>query len=198
MAFAPHVPHNRGMQALPAIPTPRTTLTVLAPADSALLLAYRLRNRQHLAPWEAARGDDYFTMAAARDHLRQTHADSQAGTALHLAALARGSGGMLAVCSLTEIVRGAREACQLGYSVDHAHEGTGLMAEVLRAAIDHAFGALGLRRILASHVPRNTRSAALLHRLGFQRDGAARAHLYVDGRWEDMVLHELRNGVMEI
>jgi ribosomal-protein-alanine N-acetyltransferase len=191
MVFATHVPHNRGMQALPAIPTPRTTLTVLAPADSALLLAYRLRNRQHLAPWEPARGDDYFTAAAARDHLRKTHADSLAGTALHLAALARDSGDMLAVCALTDIARGPRHACQLGYSVDHAHQGTGLMAEVLRAAIDHAFGALGLRRILASHMPRNTRSAALLYRLGFERDDDARSHLYLDGRWEDMVRHSL-------
>jgi ribosomal-protein-alanine N-acetyltransferase len=181
------------MQRLPTIPTPRTTLTVLAPSDSALLLAYRLRNRAHLAPWEPARGDEYFTMAGVRDSLQQTLGDTQAGKALHLAALAHDSGEMVALCALTNIVRGPFQACHLGYSVDQAHEGTGLMAEVLRGAIDHAFGQLGLHRIMANHMPGNSRSAALLRRLGFEREGHARAYLYIDGRWEDMILNSLIN-----
>jgi ribosomal-protein-alanine N-acetyltransferase len=181
------------MPALSAIPTQRTTLTVLVPSDSALLLAYRLRNREHLAPWEPARGGDYLTMAGVRDSLQQSLADTQAGKALHLAALARDSGEMVAFCALTNIVRGPFQACHLGYSVDQAHEGTGLMAEVLRTAIGHAFSQLGLHRIMANHMPGNSRSAALLRRLGFEREGYARAYLYIDGRWEDMVLNSLVN-----
>jgi ribosomal-protein-alanine N-acetyltransferase len=179
------------MPTLPSIPTQRTRLVVLTPADAALLLEYRLRNRQHLAEWEPARTEDYFTEEAAREHLRQTLRDTEAGNAVHLAARASGSGDMVAVCALTNIVRGPFQACHLGYSVDHAHQGTGLMAEVLQAAIDHAFGPLGLHRIMANHMPRNTRSAALLGRLGFEREGYARAYLYIDGKWEDMILNAL-------
>jgi ribosomal-protein-alanine N-acetyltransferase len=179
------------MQRLLAIPTPRTTLTVLTPDDSDLLLAYRLRNRQHLAPWEPAHGEEYFTTAGVREYLQQTMADTQLGAALHLAALARDTGTLLAICAMTNVVRGPFQACHLGYSVDQAHEGTGLMAEVLRAAIDHAFGELGLHRIMANYMPSNSRSAALLGRLGFEREGLAHAYLYIDGRWEDMVLNSL-------
>jgi ribosomal-protein-alanine N-acetyltransferase len=179
------------MPAFPSILTERTRLVVPTPADAALLLAYRLRNRQHLAPWEPARADDYFTEESAREHLQQTLRDSLAGTALHLAALAPDTGEMVAACAFTNIVRGPFQACHLGYSVDHAYQGTGLMAEVLQAAIGHAFGPLGLHRIMANHMPRNTRSAALLGRLGFEREGYARAYLYIDGQWEDMILNSL-------
>jgi ribosomal-protein-alanine N-acetyltransferase len=120
-------------------------------------------------------------------------ADTRAGRALHLAAFGRDGGSVLAVCAFTNIVRDASPSCQLGYAVDQMHEGTGLMAEVLRAAINHAFGHLGLQRILASHMPDNTRSAALLQRLGFESTGLARASLYMDGRWEDLACHCLHN-----
>jgi ribosomal-protein-alanine N-acetyltransferase len=37
------------------------------------------------------------------------------------------------------------------------------------------------------------RSAALLARLGFEREGFARAYLHINGTWEDMVLNSLIN-----
>lgn len=67
-------------------------------------------------------------------------------------------------------------------------------AEVVQAGIDHVFGQLGLHRIMADHMPRNTRSAALLQRLDFEREGYARAYLLIDGKWEDMVLNSLIAG----
>jgi ribosomal-protein-alanine N-acetyltransferase len=179
------------MQGLPTIPTPRTTLAVLGPGDGALLLAWRLRNRQFLAPWEAKRGDAFYTEAGARADIARALADTRAGNALHLAAVGRDCGEMLATCAFTNFVRDPVACCQLGYAVDQAHEGTGLMAEVLRAAIGHAFGPLGMQRIMASHMPGNLRSAALLGRLGFECTGLARASLCVDGRWEDLVIHRL-------
>jgi ribosomal-protein-alanine N-acetyltransferase len=42
-------------------------------------------------------------------------------------------------------------------------------------------------------MPANTRSAALLQRLGFEREGFARSYLRINGRWEDMVLNSLVN-----
>lgn len=182
---------NSRMTRLPTISTRRTRLTVLAPADSALLCEYRNRNRQHLSSWEPARDDAYFTEAAAREHLARTLALAETGQALHLAALCNDASQMVAACSFTNIVRGPFQACHLGFSVDAQREGTGLMAEVARAGIDHVFEHLGLHRIMANHMPGNTRSAALLRRLGFEREGYARAYLFINGRWEDMVLNSL-------
>lgn len=45
----------------------------------------------------------------------------------------------------------------------------------------------------SNHMPSNVRSERLLARLGFEREGYARAYLKIAGRWEDMVLNSLIN-----
>ncbi|MGL4717164.1 MAG: 30S ribosomal protein S5 alanine N-acetyltransferase, partial [Aeromonas sp.] len=43
------------------------------------------------------------------------------------------------------------------------------------------------------YMPANQRSGALLERLGFEREGFARAYLLINGRWEDHILTSLIN-----
>jgi [ribosomal protein S5]-alanine N-acetyltransferase len=50
-----------------------------------------------------------------------------------------------------------------------------------------------LSRIMANHRPENTRSANLLAKLGFEREGLARAYLRINGAWADHVLTSLIN-----
>jgi len=100
---------------------------------------------------------------------------------------------MVAACNFTNIVRGPLQACHLGYSVDQAWQGQGLMREVVQTGIAYMFGTLGLNRIMANHMPSNLRSEKLLRALGFEREGHARAYLRIAGRWEDMVLNALVN-----
>jgi ribosomal-protein-alanine N-acetyltransferase len=181
------------MNELPCIHTARTVMLLLPPERAPLLLVYRLENRAHLAPWEPARTPAYFTEASARQRLAQSLAQARAGGALHFCALERDSGRMVASCAFTNIVRGVFQACHLGMSVAADCQGSGLMHEVAAAGIAHMFGQEGLHRIMASHMPRNTRSAALLQRLGFEREGYARSYLRINDRWEDMVLTALVN-----
>ena len=96
-------------------------------------------------------------------------------------------------CSLTEITRGPLQACYLGYGLDGAAEGKGLMAEALGETIRFAFDELRLHRIQANHRPTNERSGALLRRLGFTVEGFARDYLFVGGGWQDHVLTSLTN-----
>jgi ribosomal-protein-alanine N-acetyltransferase len=77
---------------------------------------------------------------------------------------------------------------RLGFSIDAACEGQGLMREALSAVVDFAFGELGLHRIEANHQPQNLRSAALLRSLGFDVQGYARDYLFLNGAWRDHVL----------
>jgi ribosomal-protein-alanine N-acetyltransferase len=76
----------------------------------------------------------------------------------------------------------------LGYAIDHAHEGQGLMQEALQATIEHVFSVLRLHRIQANYVPDNERSGRLLERLGFVREGLAKDYLFINGAWRDHVL----------
>jgi ribosomal-protein-alanine N-acetyltransferase len=95
--------------------------------------------------------------------------------------------------ALSQISRGYFQACYLGYTIDAAHEGRGLMREALQALISFAFGDLNLHRIMANYVPRNQRSAALLKRLGFVIEGKAKEYLRINDVWEEHVLTSLTN-----
>lgn len=179
------------MSALPVIDTPRTVITVPSPDCAPRLQSYRIANRVHLAPWEPARPPAYFEEEAARQRLVQSQAEAHAGSALHFIAFDRYGGEVVATCGFSNIVRGVFQACHLGFSVAASHQGTGLMHEVAAACIAHMFDHERLHRIMASHMPANARSGALLQRLGFEREGLARAYLRIAGRWEDMVLTSL-------
>ena len=176
----------------PLLHTARCQLSLLQPDNAPVLLAYRQRNRDHLSPWEPAPNPDDGSLdeacqrAAARSV--QAYAD---GLAVYFLATDRQTGDMLAACNFTNIVHGIFQACHLGYSVDHAWQGKGLMYEVVQAGITYMFETQGLHRIMANHMPANVRSERLLRRLGFEREGYARAYLKIGGRWEDHVLNAL-------
>lgn len=100
---------------------------------------------------------------------------------------------ILGAVNFTQIFRGAFQACYLGYKIDSQFEGKGLMKEALQASIDYVFDELHLHRIMANYLPHNKRSAALLSRLGFIKEGFAKNYLLIDDKWEDHVLTALTN-----
>jgi [ribosomal protein S5]-alanine N-acetyltransferase len=97
----------------------------------------------------------------------------------------RGCGGLIGVANISNIVRGGLQSGYLGYGAFASHAGRGLMTEGLRAVIDAAFGELGLHRVEANIQPGNTRSIALIRRLGFENEGYSRRYLLIDGDWRD-------------
>ncbi len=167
-------------------------LVVLESADYELLQHYCVENKAHLAPWEPVRDAAYYTAPAMCRLARERHRQFLDGTAVHLSAL-DAEGRMFADCAFTNIVRGAFQACNLGYSIAKASEGRGLMTAVVKAGIDVMFTDYGLHRIQANYMPSNTRSASLLERCGFVREGLAKSYLQIAGRWEDHVLTALVN-----
>lgn len=88
---------------------------------------------------------------------------------------------ILALCCFINIVQGPFQACCLGYSLVQQHQGKGLMTEVLGAALDYVFNVLNLHRVMANYMPANMRSEALLNKLGFEREGLAKAYLKIAG-----------------
>lgn len=98
---------------------------------------------------------------------------------------------IIGFCNFTQIFYGSFQACYLGYKIDQEYEGKGLMFEALEASIRYVFEELGIHRIMANYMPINTRSAKLLHRLGFTVEGYARNYLLINGKWEDHILTAL-------
>ncbi len=170
------------------IETERTRIGPVVESDAAALRSYYLRNASHLAPWEPRRPEGYHEVAEWQARVQGYLAEAVEGRAYRFVARLRGEAPILAVANFTNVVRGPFLACMLGYSLDNAHEGRGLMHEVLSAVIPWLEEEAGLHRIMANHLPENTRSAALLARLGFEVEGRARDYLQIGGRWRDHVL----------
>ena len=100
-------------------------------------------------------------------------------------------GGLLGGVSLTHVRRGPAQAASLGYWLGQHAEGNGFMTEAVAAVSDWAKTELSLMRIEAATLPENTRSQDVLRRVGFEREGFARAYLEIAGQRRDHVLFGL-------
>lgn len=149
----------------------------------------------HLDRWSPQAGPGYFEEWYWSRRLESYEAEWQAGIAARFVLQPRGdaSGPVIGTCNYTNIVRGPFQACLLGYQVGRSQQGQGLMQEALAALNDFVFREVRLHRIMANHIPENERSARLLARLGFTREGLAKDYLYIDGAWRDHVLNALVN-----
>jgi ribosomal-protein-alanine N-acetyltransferase len=179
----------------PRIESERLLLTMPPPESAARLVAYATENEAHLARWEPPRPEGYFGIDWWYRRLEQNRDELAHDQSLRLAIFRRDDpeGPVLGHVNFNSIVRGASQAATLGYSLDHRHEGRGLMSEALAAAIPHVFRDLGLHRIQANYIPTNERSGRVLRRLGFVVEGYARDYLFIGGAWRDHVLTSLTN-----
>jgi len=65
------------------------------------------------------------------------------------------------------------------------------MKPMLKVTNRYCFEQMGLRRIMANHLPSNLRSERVLEALVFEKEGYARDYLKIAGVWEDHVLRSL-------
>jgi [ribosomal protein S5]-alanine N-acetyltransferase len=178
------------MPPLPALATPRL---VLHPSDASLaapLADFVLRNREPHARWSPPAPQAFFTADGQAERLANAvRAEGDGREIGWWLALHEAPSVIVGSARLSQIARGPFCSAMLGYAIDHAHEGRGLMHEALQAVLADAFGPrIGLHRVQANARVENTRSLALLDRLGFVREGLAREYLFIDGAWRDHVL----------
>jgi RimJ/RimL family protein N-acetyltransferase len=74
---------------------------------------------------------------------------------------------------------------------DKSFWGEGLGSAVTQKVVAHAFGALGLRKIISDYLEPNTGSAVIHERVGFVEEGRLRADAWREGRWVDRIILSL-------
>ena len=180
---------------LPELETARLTVRLARPGMQSAIARFLSANFPgHLDRWSPPPAQGYFTESFWSERLAIAVEEYRADRAVRFVLQPRGAplaGEVLGTCNYTNIVRGAFQACHLGYQVARAHEGQGLMAEALRATNAFIFAHVRLHRIMANFRPENERSRRLLARLGFAEEGLARDYLFIDGAWRDHVLTSL-------
>ena len=181
--------------ARPCLHGDNVLLTLACSDDAGALLGFHQRNREHLKRWSPPAPDDFLTLgywrrwaAASRTLYEQ---DRAARLVLRHVLLA--DGPIIGQINFSNVIRGAFQSAHVGYHIDAEVEGRGIMTEALRLAVGFAFSTLRLHRVQANYIPDNERSARLLERVGFEREGYARDYLFIDGSWRDHVLTALIN-----
>lgn len=87
--------------------------------------------------------------------------------------------------NLGSIQRGPFQNAYVGYWIDKAVAGQGLMPESVVVVCRFAFEDLRLHRIQISIIPRNTASRRVVEKLGLRMEGVAERYLQINGVWED-------------
>jgi ribosomal-protein-alanine N-acetyltransferase len=96
-----------------------------------------------------------------------------------------GSGEIVGIFTISQIVRGYFQSAYLGYYASARHAGKGLMGESMLLVLDHAFGPLALHRLEANIQPGNAPSIALARGAGFRLEGFSPRYLLIGGQWRD-------------
>lgn len=80
---------------------------------------------------------------------------------------------------------------ELGYWLDEASQGKGIVTEGCRAVLDHAFKEWGLNRVEIHCATGNEKSCAIPKRLGFQLEGARRDGQILNGAAVDINVYSM-------
>jgi len=164
------------------------TLRPLEFEDAGPLAAAYARNRDHLAPWEPQRSDEFFSEAGqAKD------------VAIKLNLFAAGyevpwvlTAGQRIIgrITLSGLVRGPFLSANMGYWIDQEFTGKGLASASVGHVLAMAADELGLHRVQAATLVQNMASQTVLKRSGFERIGMAPDYLQIAGEWQDHVLFQ--------
>lgn len=167
----------------------RVTLRPLVAGDFAEWSEVRRRNDAWLTPWEPRRPPATIDPSRNRDAFaaRCTARDRDAA-----AGLAYGFGVFVdhrlsGEVNLNHVVRGAMQTGVIGYWIDQARAGRGLIAEGVVVVAAFAFEQLELHRLEICIVPRNRNSRRVMEKLAIREEGIARRFLEINGVWEDHV-----------
>ena len=93
--------------------------------------------------------------------------------------------------NLSSIQRGPFQNAYVGYWIDEAVAGRGLMPEAVVVLARFAFEDLHLHRIQVSIIPRNAASRRVAEKLALRNEGTALRYLEINGVWEDHVRYGL-------
>lgn len=144
-----------------------------------------LRNREHIRQWMGWLADDY-SVETARAWRRK---------ALEL--FARGEGLAAGIVKDGRIigtigmhaVDHANRRTSMGYWLDAAHQGRGIVTAAARAVVSYALQDLKLNRVQINCAPGNARSRGIPQRLGFKEEGVIRDAEWLYDHYVDHVVY---------
>lgn len=164
------------------------TLRPFDHADADAWRVARQRSSSWLAPWDATvppGGEG--RPASFRSLVRTLKRSARKGAAFPFAIDV--DGRFAGQVTVSNIVRGSAQFASVGYWIDRAYAGRGIMPRAVALAIDHCFTTARLHRIEIAIRPENSNSLRVVEKLGLHEVGYAPRYLHIDGAWRDHRLY---------
>jgi [ribosomal protein S5]-alanine N-acetyltransferase len=192
--------HPSGRPTLAAAPRlfgRRVMLRPLGTQDFPAWSEVRLRNDDWLTPWEPRRPVPEFDPTTNRNAFnsrcaaRERDAANGLSYGFGLFVTVDGDDRFCGEVNINHVLRGAMQTATIGYWVDRAYAGQGLVAEGVVVVAEFAFEQLLLHRLEICIVPRNHNSRRVMDKLAIREEGVAVRALEINGTWEDHVRYGL-------
>jgi ribosomal-protein-alanine N-acetyltransferase len=170
-------------------------LRLVHPSDAAELADFHTRNREPAAEFEAVRPAEFFTFAGQQNQIQSAldlHSQDRAFPCL---ICFNETGKIVGRANLSNIVRGVFQNANLGYIIDHAHNGRGIATKAVGLLVNYAFTGLNLHRLEAATLLHNYGSQRVLEKNGFRREGLAKDYLFINGKWQDHFIFARTSGL---
>lgn len=130
------------------------------------------------------------TLQEAQEDIIQDITHMERKEYLRLAITEKTTGHLLGMCVFFNYYPNSQRG-EIGYCLDTAYQGKGMMKEAMLAFIDYIHTHLSIRRLEADIHPDNKASAALLNKLGFEQEGVLKQRWVVGDEISDSEIYGL-------
>ncbi|HTP14914.1 MAG TPA: GNAT family protein [Streptosporangiaceae bacterium] len=176
----------------PALLNAPVSLRPVKAKDAATWRDTRVRNSSWLRQWEPTNPETPLYRSSLGPYVAMARTmRKEARQGLTLPWVVTYSGRFAGQLTVGSIVWGSARSAQVGYWIDEACAGRGVIPTALAMAIDHCFFVVGLHRIEATIRPENQASRRVVEKLGFREEGIRRRSLHIDGSWRDHLSYAL-------
>ena len=160
------------------------SLRPLEPADAVAWREVRIRNVDWLKQWEATLPPGERDPAGSYGQVvRRLRRLARQGQSMPFAIEVEGR--FAGQVTVNNIVRGSAQFASIGYWLDRAVAGRGVMPMAVAMVIDHCLTTARLHRVEICIRPENSNSLRVVEKLGLHEVGFAPRFLHIDGEWRD-------------
>ena len=149
----------------------------------------RARNADWVGPWEATNPVPGGEPPTYGDMVRSLNRQARQDSALPFVITERQDPGaapaLVGQLTVSTIVWGSARMATLGYWVDRARAGRGIVPTAVALATDYCFSTLHLHRMEINIRPENGPSLRVVEKLGFRDEGLRLRYLHINGQWTD-------------
>ena len=160
-------------------------LRLLLLQDAPLIFEAVDRNRDHLRPWFTW-VDETRSPEDSRAYIQRCYREMAEGREFTAAIWVENTfAGLIDIHN----IHAENRVGEVGYWLDKAFTGRGVMTRACRAIVDFGFERLHLNRIEVHCAVENRRSCAIPERLGFTRESVRRQSVWLYDRFVDMAVY---------